>query len=83
MLYHSMVGLLVEREKIVNLQHLQREHMKDALIVMHDKIITHSNNKLSHCCLISAHGHFIIPTNRVLGKSAYQCVLEQLQMDKQ
>ena len=70
MLYHSIVGMLIERKKFVNLQHLQQHHTKDILMMMRDKIIKHSNDKLSHSCLISATGQFIIPTNRVLGDSA-------------
>ena len=52
-------------------------------MIIRDKIIKHSNDKLSHSCLISATGQFIIPTNRVLGDSAYQRVLDQLNLSKQ
>ena len=52
-------------------------------MVMHDKLINHSNDKLSHSCLISATGQFIIPINHVPGDSAYQRVLNQLKLSKQ
>ena len=68
--YHSIVGLLIECGKFVNLKQLQRQHTKDALMMMRVRIIKHSNDKLSHPCLIFATGQFIIPTNRVLGDSA-------------
>ena len=70
-LYQSIVGLLIECEKFVNLKNLQRLHTKDALMIMRDKFpINYSNDELLHSCLISAIGQFIIPTNHVLGDSA-------------
>ena len=82
-LYHSIVGLLIEREKFVNLKHLQRLHTKGALMIMRDTfLINHSNDELLHSCLISDTGQFIIPTNRVLGDSAYLRVLNQLEISR-
>jgi hypothetical protein len=81
--YHSIVGLLIERWKFVNLQHLQRLYTKDALMITSDKFPSNqSNDELLHYCLISTPGQFIIPTNRVLGDSAYQHVLYQLKISK-
>ena len=52
-------------------------------MIMGDKIINHVNDQLSHACPITATGQFIIPTNHVLGDSAYQRVLDQLKILKQ
>ena len=53
------------------------------MVIMLDEMIKHSKDKRSLSCLISPHGNFIIPANRVLGKSRYQRVLDQLKLAKQ
>ena len=80
--YHSIVGLLVERDKFINLQLLRQDSTKAAMSIMLDEMINRSKDKRSLSCLISPHCNFIIPPNRVLGKRRYHYVLDQLNLVK-
>ena len=53
------------------------------MIVMRDEMVKPSNDRRSRSCLRSSHGHFFIPTSRILGKSRYQRDLAQLELAKQ
>ena len=81
-LYHSLVGLIIEREKFINLKLIQRDSTKTMMSLMADEMIKYSKDKHSLSCLISPTGNFIILANRVLGKSRYQLVLDHLQLVK-
>ena len=87
-LYHSIVGLLVDRDKFVNINHLQQG--KHAKVVMSQMVVEmlgvpFSEEEISldgHLhCLVSWEGEFIIPHNRVFGKSRNQLVLDRLRED--
>ena len=87
-LYHAIAGLLVDRDKFVNINHLQQgEHTK---VVMSQMVVemlcVPFSEELSldgplHC-LVSWEGEFIIPRNRVFGNSRNQLVLDRLSADK-
>ena len=47
LLYHSIVGILVERDKIINLKLLQRNFTKAVMSIMVDKMIKYSKDKRS------------------------------------
>ena len=87
--YHSIVGLLVDRDKFVKINHLQQgEHTQVvmSLVVVQMLGVPFSEEEISldgplHC-LVSWDGEFIIPRNRVFGKSRNQLVLERLSADK-
>ena len=81
-LYHSLVGLIIEREKFINLKLIQRDSTKTMMSLMADEMIKYSKDKHSLSCLISPTGNFIIPPSRVLGKSRYQRVLDHLELVK-
>ena len=80
LLYHSLVGILIERDKFINLKLLQRDYTKTAMSIMVDEMIKYSKDKRSLSCLISPNGFFIIPPNHVLGRSCYQRVLDHLKL---
>ena len=65
-LYHSLVGLIIEREKFINLKLIQREYTKTTMSLMVDEMIEYSKDKHSLSCLISPTGDFIIPQNVLL-----------------
>ena len=85
-LYHSIViGLLVDRDKFVNINHLQQgEHtqvvMSQMVVEMMDMDFSKEEQSLN--CLVSWEGEFIIPINRVFGKSRNQLVLDCLRANK-
>ena len=84
-LCHSLVGLLIDREKFVNINHLQQgEHTKIVMSLMVDIMMDmdYSKEEESLNCLVSSVGEFIIPINRVFGKSRNQLVLDCLREDK-
>ena len=87
-LYHSIVGLLVNRGKFVNINHLQQgEHTK---VVMSQMVVEMLRVPFSEelsldgplHCLVSWEGEFIIPRNRVFGNSRNQLVLDRLSAEK-
>ena len=82
-LYHSLVGLIIEREKFINLKLIQQEYTKTAMSLMVDEMIEYSKDKHSLSCLVSPTGDVIIPHNRVLGKSRHQRVLDHLKDEKE
>ena len=81
-LYHSLVGLIIEREKFINLNILQREYNMTGISLTVDEMIEHSKDKHSRSCLMCPTGNFIIPPNRVLGKSHHHRVLGHLKDEK-
>ena len=87
-LYHSIVGILVDREKVVNINHLQQgEHTKVGMSQMVVEMLrVPFSGEVSldgppHS-LVSWEGEFIIPRNRVFGDSRNQQVLDHLSADK-
>ena len=83
-LYHSLVGLIIDREKFLNVNHLQQgEHTNVVMSLMVDEMIDYySKNEHSLNCLIFITGEFIIPVTRDFGKSRHQLVLDRLQDEK-
>ena len=87
-LYHSIVGLLVDRDKFVNINHLQQGEETNLIMsqMVVDMLKVPFSKKLSldrplHS-LVTWDGDFIIPRNRVFGDSRNQQVLDRLSADK-
>ena len=84
-LYHSIIVLLVDRDKFVNINHLQQgEHtkvvMSQMVVEMMDMDFSKEEESLNY--LVSWEGEFIILINQVFGKSRNPLVLGRLRADK-
>ena len=87
-LYHSIVGLLVDRDKFININHLQQVEETNLIMsqMVVDMLCIPFSKKLSLdgplYSLVTWEGDFIIPRNRVFGDSRNQLVLDRLSADK-
>ena len=87
-LYPSIVGLLVDRDKFVNINYLQQGEL--TRVIMSQMVVQMLNVPYSKKLnldqplhsLVTWNGDFIIPRNRVFGESKNQQVLDHLSKEK-